>query len=81
MIYATAKTLIINNRQTPFVSKTVIKVISDPSWKKIIKSRIELGELIEIGSGVNTRRMNNIKAKLYNIQHENERSNTVEILM
>ncbi|CAH2109329.1 unnamed protein product [Euphydryas editha] len=40
IIYATAKTLIINNKQIPYVPKATIPQKSDPPWKKRIKDKI-----------------------------------------
>ncbi|XP_045455099.1 uncharacterized protein LOC123664624 [Melitaea cinxia] len=88
ILYATAKTLIVNNNQNPYAPTIAIKPKRDPPWKKRIQIRIEklrkeLGQLIEIERGINTNRMRKIRDKLYtkhNIRSENDHKNTAEII-
>nr|XP_037866951.1 uncharacterized protein LOC119628520 [Bombyx mori] len=88
IIYATAKTLIIANGQKPFTPRTTIKPRSDPPWKRRIKNKLEdirkeLGRLVEIKKGVNSRRLIKIKDKLYEkykIFSDMDHDKTVEVL-
>ncbi|CAH2099489.1 unnamed protein product [Euphydryas editha] len=88
ILYAAAKTLVLDNNQTPYAPKMTINSKRNPPWKKRIQIRIEklrkeLGQLIEIEKGINTNRMSKIRDKLYakyNIQSENDHNNTAEII-
>ena len=88
IIYSAAKTLILNNNQSPYTPSNVIKPHTDPPWKKRVKVKIErlrkeLGQMIEISRGVNSRKMIKIKDKLhskYNIQNDIDHKNREEIL-
>ncbi|XP_067141525.1 uncharacterized protein [Centruroides vittatus] len=88
IIYATAKTLIEGNNQTPYISTANIKSKCVPVWKKRIQTKIdnfrkELGQLVEIKRGIDTHRMRKIRKNLYikyNIQTENDQNNIIEII-
>lgn len=88
IIYAAAKTLIINNNQAPYKPSNTIKPKRDPNWKiriqkKINKFRKELARLIEIERGVRSPRMDRSRVYLYNkynIQSENDHKNIAEML-
>ncbi|XP_067129392.1 uncharacterized protein [Centruroides vittatus] len=88
IIYATAKTLIQGNNQTPYISTANIKSKCVPVWKKRIQTKIdnfrkELGQLVEIKRGIDTHRMRKIRKNLYikyNIQTENDQNNIIEII-
>ncbi|XP_067145427.1 uncharacterized protein [Centruroides vittatus] len=69
IIYATAKTLIESNNQTPYLSTANIKSKCVPVWKKIIQTKIdnftkELGQLVEIKRGIDKHRMRKIRKNL-----------------
>ncbi|CAH0732035.1 unnamed protein product, partial [Brenthis ino] len=88
IIYSAARTLIVNNNQHPYSPSSTIKPHTDPPWKNRIKVKIErlrkeLGQMVEISRGVNSRKMMKIKDKLYakyNIQNEIEHKSREEIL-